>query len=579
MNPLSAHRARRLARPHLLALAAVLALPATVGAQATNTWSCAGGGWNGDPVCWSLNATPNNTQNVVVNGSGLEDTNLMLLHAIGNTGTTIAARSLTLGTDRTGPTPSATAQLYMSGLTLAVGSATGSFAGFVSVGQGNNANATLNLTNGSTLNFPTFGESGGVSVGGLAATQTGFGALSVQGGGRIAGGVVNIYNGRLDVHGSSTPGYLAIESSVHLRDYAGAVGGGVANIAASVGAVTVERGRATLGTTNAGFQSPAFLLVTVQGPVVSGIENTAVDFVGRSVVTFRLTLRGGVTSIKGGASVDNNSGRTELLNDAQLIVESGGSLNTGNTLNNRDRSSIQLKGGTINHRGIDNAGTVSGTGVIDSVLETQTFKQQATGNLQASGGDLILYGRFDGSVGGTIGTQNGRLYFWGDAVFKPGQVITQSGTGGLIIFGFGKVEIGNATQRGSLTAMTNDLALQNTSNLFLDFGGVADHDYLSTGGGLLVESGKLTLSTAGSFQAGLGSFFSIFRATSGITGTFSSIDTTAFALAPGARLDMSNLYTTGTLAVVAVPEPATWLSLGAGLLLIGARARRWRQEA
>ena len=66
---------------------------------------------------------------------------------------------------------------------------------------------------------------------------------------------------------------------------------------------------------------------------------------------------------------------------------------------------------------------------------------------------------------------------------------------------------------------------------------------------------------------------------SGIIGTFSNIDATAFALAPGARLDMSNLYSTGTLAVVAVPEPATWLSLGAGLLLIGARARRWRQMA
>ena len=34
----------------------------------------------------------------------------------------------------------------------------------------------------------------------------------------------------------------------------------------------------------------------------------------------------------------------------------------------------------------------------------------------------------------------------------------------------------------------------------------------------------------------------------------------AFALAPGTKLDMSGLYTNGTLAVVAVPEPATWLS-------------------
>ena len=50
MNPLSILRARRLTRPHLLALAAALALPATVGAQ-NNNWQCAGGGWNGDTAC------------------------------------------------------------------------------------------------------------------------------------------------------------------------------------------------------------------------------------------------------------------------------------------------------------------------------------------------------------------------------------------------------------------------------------------------------------------------------------------------------------------------------------------------
>ena len=575
MNPLSILRARRLTRPHLLALAAALALPATVGAQ-NNNWQCAGGGWNGDTACWSRNLTPNNTQDVVVNG-GPTDTNLMLLHAIGNT---IAARSLTLGTDRTSPTPSATAQLYLSGSTLNVGSPTGLPVGSVRVGQGNNANATLNLTNGSTLNLlpnqngDFFGD---VSVGSFATAQTGFGALSVQGGARITGGSVYIHNGRLDVHGSSTPGYVAINRPVHVRNYAGVVGAGVANIAASVNQVLVERGRATLGTTTVGFQSPVFNQVVVYSPNVSGVENNAVDFVGRSVVT-NLWLQGGVTSIKGGANVDNNSGRTLLSGDGQLIVESGGSLNTADILFNQVGGSIQLKGGTINHRGIDNAGSVSGTGVIVSALQTQTFKQQSNGFVFASGGDLTIVGRFDGSAGGTLGTQNGRLFFYGDALLEAGQVITQSGTGRLIAFR-NKVEIGNATQRGSLEAMTADLALQNTSNLFLDFGGVTDHDYLSTGGKLLVEGGKLTLSTAGSFRAGLGSFYNVFRAASGIIGTFSNIDATAFALAPGARLDMSNLYSTGTLAVVAVPEPATWLSLGAGLLLIGARARRWRQMA
>ena len=264
------------------------------------------------------------------------------------------------------------------------------------------------------------------------------------------------------------------------------------------------------------------------------------------------------------------SGRIELAPGARLNT-------SGGTLSNAGTIVLQGASATLTHSGLTNGGTVQGAGWVRS-FTGGTFTQLATGGVIASGGDLIVQSRFDGSAGGTIGTQDGRLFFYGDALFKAGQVITQSGTGRFIKF-LSKVEIGNATQRGSLEAITADMTLMSSSNLFLDFGGVTDHDYLSTGGRLLVESGKLTLSTAGSFQAGLGSFYNVFRATSGITGIFSSIDSTAFALAPGARLDMSNLYTTGTLAVVAVPEPATWLSLGAGLLLIGARARRWRQEA
>ena len=570
MNPLSTHRARRLARPHFLALAAalaaVLALPATVGAQATNNWRCAGGGWNGDPVCWSL-GTPNSTQNVVI-PAGPAGSDLMLLTAIGNT---VSMRQLTVGDARTEPSTSATAYLYASGSTINVnGSLSGS--GNVNVGNADNANAQLTLTNNSTLNL---GQGGGFSRGGVyvgksfgnafSNVQLGIGSLAVQGNSRINGNVF-VNNGRLDVSGSSDPGYVAISGEVILGN--NPTLGAASNIAGSVTDLRVSSARANIGVTSANLAAPSFNSIVA---TASGVA----DFVGRSLVNNLQARSGGMVNINRGASVE--AANPAIFADGKLTVQSGGSLSTTMLYNNQG-GSIDLSGGTINHRGIDNAGTVSGTGIIDSVLETQTFKQQATGHVQASGGDLILYGRFDGSAGGSIGTQNGRLFFYSDALFKGGQVITRSGTDGLIAFG-SKVEIGNATQRGSLGAMVADIALQNTSNLFLDFGGVTDHDYLSTGGGLLVESGKLTLSTAGSFQAGLGSFFSILRATSGITGTFSSIDTTAFALAPGARLDMSNLYTTGTLAVVAVPEPATWLSLGAGLLLIGARARRWRQEA
>ena len=566
MNLLSTCCTRRLVRPQLLALAAALALPATVGAQATNNWRCAGGGWNGDPVCWSL-GTPNSTQNVVI-PAGPTGSDLMLLTAIGNN---VSMRQLTVGDTRGEHSTSATAYLYASGSTINVnGTLTGP--GNVNVGNADNAHAQLTLTNNSTLNL---GQGGGFSRGtvyvgkpfgnAFSNVQLGIGSLSVQGGSRINGNVA-VNNGRLDVAGHSDPGYVAIMGEVFIGN--NPVLGAASNIAGSVTDLRISGARANIGMTSASLAAPTFNSVVA---ITSGVA----DFVGRSFVNNLQAQSGGVVNINRDARVE--AANPTVLSGGRLAVQSGGAL-SGYVLYNNQGGSVDLMGGTINHRGIDNAGTVSGSGVIDSVLEAQTFKQQATGLVQASGGDLILYGRFDGSAGGALATQDGgRLFFFGDTAFKAGQLITQSGTGGLVVFG-AKVDIGTAAQRGSFGAMTADLALQNTSNLFLDFGGATDHDYLATGGKVLVEGGKLTLRTAGSFQAGLGSF-NILRASSGITGAFSSIDATAFALAPGARLDLSNLYTTGTLAVVAVPEPAPWLSLGAGLLLIGARARRWRQMA
>lgn len=555
MNPLTTLCARGLVRPHLLALAAALALPATAGAQATNTWQCTGGTWTDNPACWSL-GTPVNTQNVVIPGNptGFDQ---RLLHAFGNT---LSVRGINIGADRSEPVDSVTAFLLATGSTINV------TAGIVNVGIAGNANARLSLTNNSTLNVGTNGGSGnGLVVVGRDSSlgaPFGIGSLLMGQNSRIVG-TVWVYNGLIEVSGSSDPGYRATTGEVQLLG-----ANARATLRGSVGGLFVQNGSATLGTSDASSVTPAFSMQVMGG---------AVDFVGRSVFAGG-SLNGGVTTIKSGASVTSpgtsNPVPSGIGSGAQLVLESGGSLTTQTVFN---EGFIQLQGGNLQHAGITNRGTVTGAGYVGS--GAGTFTLQPTGVVFANGGDLVLGSRFDGSAGGAIGMKyGGRLFFYGDAAFKAGQVITQGGTGALVVFAY-RVDIGNATQRGSLEAMTADLALQNTSNLFLDFDGASDHDYLSTGGTLLVEGGKLTLSTAGSFRAGLGSFYNVFRGTSGITGTFSSIDATAFALAPGAKLDMSNLYTTGTLAVVAVPEPATWLSLGAGLLLIGARARRWREVA
>lgn len=572
-----------LARPHTLALAAALALPATVGAQ-VNSFNCAGGGWTGDTACWSLGQTANASHDVVING-GPADNNLMLLFAIGNN---IAARSVTLGTNRPDRPSSATAQLYLSGTTLTVGSSGAAGpAGTVNVGTGTNANAELNLTNRSWLNLiaPPIQGSGTVNVGTVSGflPETGIGALTVQGDARISG-LVNVNRGQLDVLGSSTPGYVAIDGQAR-------IGGGTsqvlatANIASSVGAVVVfPGGRATLGTTNTEFQTPFFDSVSLFTSISGG--NIDVDFMGRSSVR-NLSLNAnqgtGVSTatIKSGATVGISSGGVGINRDGVLRLESGAVLSsTGTGFGIGNQGLIQIAGGTINHQGVVNVGTVSGFGVINSVSESQAFTHQSGAFLRASGGDLVIGGHFDGKAGGAIETTaNGRLFFYGNADFKAGQLITQGpAAGDLLVFGR-NVEIGTAAERGALGAMTVTMALQSSSNLFLDFGsgGAADHDYLSTAGNLLLEGGTLTLRTADSFQAGVGSVYNIFRGVGTIFGTFSTVNSSSFSMAPGAWLDLSNLYTTGTVAVV--PEPATWLSLGMGLLLISARARRWSQQA
>ena len=286
MNPLSTFRARRLAQPHLPALLAALTLPATVGAQATNHWRCAGGGWNGDPVCWSL-GTSHITQNVVI-PAGPMGSDLMLLTAIGNT---VSVRSLIVGAARTEASTSATAYLYASGSTLNV---TGEFnnPGYIGVGVANNAHAQLTLTN-STLNIAngvTGGINGRLEVGAPATGQPsftpGFGALSVQANSCISGNVI-VNNGRIDVFGSTNAAYSAVSGGVSVSDNS------LANMAGGLNFLGVRGGRALVGTTNANLATP----------VLNQVQNSfgTIDFVGRSRVGFTF-LGGGVTTVKARAA-------------------------------------------------------------------------------------------------------------------------------------------------------------------------------------------------------------------------------------------------------------------------------------
>ncbi|MFN5513053.1 MAG: PEP-CTERM sorting domain-containing protein, partial [Burkholderiales bacterium] len=85
--------------------------------------------------------------------------------------------------------------------------------------------------------------------------------------------------------------------------------------------------------------------------------------------------------------------------------------------------------------------------------------------------------------------------------------------------------------------------------------------------------GKLVLTSWNGFVAQAGQSFDLldWGTTSGV---FKSIDASGFMLAAGTQLDYSQLYSSGTISVTAVPEPESYLMLLAGLGLLAWRRRK-----
>ena len=204
---------------------------------------------------------------------------------------------------------------------------------------------------------------------------------------------------------------------------------------------------------------------------------------------------------------------------------------------------------------VRDTGVIIGPGVINGTV-------QNLGTLRAVDGTLVVTGPL--SNAGRIEVQRGSLSLPFGGVLANGGVLVLEG--GALLGGLnnqGRLQLVGGGNR------INGRAVSLTGMAF-EIGGGSDPLAQLVVDGELVLGGALVLGSGGSFIAQAGQHFDLFDA-GRLTGQFSAINTDGLQLAAGTRLDVSQLYTTGEVAVVAVPEPGTWALLLGGLACIGWR--------
>ena len=331
----------------------------------------------------------------------------------------------------------------------------------------------------------------------------------------------------------------------------------------------------------------------------AGQISNAIDNSGRVAAQgtgLTLTLNGDVGNNNYGGSL---IGVLAAEKDATLLINKGLASNLGQ---------IQLAGGTLDNNGkamVNQAGaSINGFGTLRSGTLTnkgQIFLSGGTSALRAdivagAGSQIILSGLSNNTFYGKLEVQK-------DAELRvtEGSVATFAAEvkqrGGADINGDGKMffegglSIGNSPGYGYIQG---SVTFTSSNSYAAEIGGVnacttlscadgapllnSNFDKLVVGGNLKL-GGKLVLASWNGFVAQVGQSFDLLdwgtiNGTS--SGVFKSIDASGFMLAAGTQLDFSQLYSSGTISVTAVPEPGSWALMLAGLLGLGAIAKRRR---
>lgn len=273
---------------------------------------------------------------------------------------------------------------------------------------------------------------------------------------------------------------------------------------------------------------------------IGSLGNVTVRLNGTAATVKTLSLGNSATSIP--------SNITTLALDGATLTAVGDRLSPG-------------AGVTIHATGV-----IAGPGVIDGTVSN-------LGRLSVADGTLVVTGPL--SNNGRIEVQQGNLKL------DIGNGVLFNGLDGVLVLDGGTLA-GSLNNTGWLQVVDGSNRIDGTvvSHNAIEFriGEATDSLARLAVQGELALGGMLVLSSDANFVAQAGQRFDLFDA-GRLTGSFSSIHTDGLHLAAGTSLDLSQLHSTGEIAVVAtVPEPGTWALLLGGLAGVHLLRRRRRAQ-
>lgn len=352
-----------------------------------------------------------------------------------------------------------------------------------------------------------------------------------------------------------------------------AIGGGAGTATLSLlgGILTASQG-ATIHATG---------VLTGDGTIAGGVFN------GGTVRAQNVTVQGGLTN----AGTVSGDGRiaANLVNTAggQVRVEGGARLRLSAVSGGHSNAGlVHVSGAEFEVDGAL-ANQTAGSIVLGTAIVRFNGGLTNAGLLRIASGQASVFGTVTNLAGGLMlleGNSNTSFY---DRVVNGGELRIAAGSTAVFF--------GDVSGAGSYTGAGNKLyeaafspgaspalVLDAGSSRFgpgsvmeIELGGGTpgfEHDRYVVAGTLDL-AGALSIVLIGGFSPRAGDAFDVLDWGT-LEGGFSHIDTSRAPLSSGLAWSFADLYATGEIHVIAVPEPGTWALLLAGLGLIGSALRR-----